>query len=75
MQFDPNKYLILKTEDIAQHLSPNQRIRLGQMARRIEKKREAQGKPGTNQYFVVNATEAYSGQVLELMKKNSGIVL
>ena len=75
MQFDPNKYLILKTDDIQQHLSPNQRIRLGQMARRIEKKREAQGKQGVNTYLVVNMSDEYSGQVLELMKKNSGIVL
>jgi hypothetical protein len=45
------------------------------MLKKHEEYREAQGKPPTNRYWVVNRDEPYADQVKRIIEQNEGIVL
>ena len=64
------KYVVLKLEDIESYLTPNYRKLLKRMANRISRGRAADGKPGVNDYYVVNRTESWADDVRDVMAQN-----
>ena len=64
------RYFVLKTADINEHLTPNYRKVLGLIARRVGRQRLAAGKPPANKYLVINRDEAFIGQMFDVMRSN-----
>ena len=65
-----NKFLILKTTDIDEALSPCEHFLLRQIIQVIRSYRASEGKP-ENKYVVINQDEPYFSEVLKLMEKES----
>lgn len=65
------KYGVLKHEDLANALHPDELQQLGYMVSKVRAYRESQGKPATNQYLVVNIDEPYAYKVAMLMKQQA----
>lgn len=64
-----SKFIILKTEDIKDHLTFEEQLFLGALIDRINVCRETEGKT-FNDYVVINRDEPYIDEVTDIMKKH-----
>ena len=64
------KYLVLKIEDINEHLSPKESATVYAMARKVCRGRKESGKKYSNIYYVVNSDDKIADEVKELIKSS-----
>lgn len=60
------KFVVLKTDDIKEHLTVYEQRRFQAMCRKIIKVREAIGK-GNNKYYIINQDEPYADLILDII--------
>lgn len=66
----PNvKHVVVKIEDIFEHLNPTEREILLMLLNKIEEERIMNGKK-INEYLVINTDETYAEQVVNILKAN-----
>lgn len=66
----PNKFLVLKWDDIRSFGLAQQRISLQGIVNRIIEGRIKEGKKPDNSYIVINMDEPYVPEIVEIMKKH-----
>lgn len=64
------KFLVVKQEDILNHLNGFEQKELARLMGKIQMGRKLAGKPSDNFYLVVNTDEPYAEQIIEIMKAN-----
>jgi hypothetical protein len=65
-EYIENKWVVLKTEDIAK-LPNTKRVLLDEIIGMIKAVRQAEGKPGMNEYLVCNKKEPYAEDVWKVI--------
>lgn len=63
------KFIVLKMDDIKDHLTGEDQLFLGLLIDRINVCREAEGK-AVNNYVVINRDEPYINEVTDIMRKH-----
>ncbi|MEC2403314.1 hypothetical protein ABES35_16745 [Bacillus subtilis] len=63
------KFIVLKMDDIKDHLNGEDQLFLGSLIDRINVCREAEGK-AVNNYVVINRDEPYINEVTDIMRKH-----
>lgn len=64
------KFLVVKSEDINQHLNNIDRRDLLRILNKIETGRKLTGKENGHSYLVVNTDESYADRIINIMKEN-----
>ena len=67
------KYLVLKLEDLAKFLDPEEIDVLDGLIAKVDRGREEEGKPTDNQYLVINTDEHYAAKIVEIITENEGL--
>lgn len=70
-----SKFFVLKCVDFLECLTTDEVIAFNMMLKKHEEYREAQGKPPSNRYYIVNRDEEYAPEVKALIESNEGITL
>ncbi len=63
------KYLVLKREDIRNHLIHERQMQIAEAAELIEQWRAGEGKT-PNTYLVINTDEPYASEIVEILKRH-----
>ncbi|MBU5245282.1 hypothetical protein KQI37_06165 [Bacillus halotolerans] len=65
-----SKFIVLKADDIKDHLSWDEQILLGALIDKMKLCRESEWKTLPNRYCVINQDEPYINEVTDIMKKH-----
>jgi hypothetical protein len=66
-EYEDDKFLVLKKEDIEQYLNYNQKLEFQECLNAIKYKRRIYGKPAVNKYYTCNQDEPYAQEVIDLI--------
>lgn len=65
------KFIVLKNEDVLQHLNAFDRKDLIRVLEKIAKGRKLAGKEIDHNYLIINTDEPYAEQVIDIMRDNN----
>ena len=68
--WEPNKYIVIKNEDVDRYCTPWYRKVFGWLAKRVSSGRIKDGKAAQNQYLVINLDEPCVKDVVMLLKSS-----
>ncbi|MEC1612668.1 hypothetical protein P9D96_05320 [Bacillus mojavensis] len=65
-----SKFIVLKADDIKDHLRWDEQVLLGVLIEKVRVCRESEGKTSPNRYCVINRDEPYISEITDIMKKH-----